>query len=984
MENLDNSSKITTEYVMCSVHSSKLAKKYCSQCQSFICNACAIDNHTDHLPKVIKLNSLYHNNKDLLNKYLNLAIGNSEQFKQTSVSFKCMNFVFHEAKNFCKNCKKFICIKCSGIHFDGTHDIISISEYFPLIKDKIEFFLELMSSFENWQKYFSHSKIIFNYNTQRQFLENQIFDKIFEKVYKIKGRLDDLLIKRKNVLLSFYDELNKFFVNKNNLLAKNKKKFEEMENLFKMIKFDKDLIKVYEKFFEFENLIDSMLTEKERVTFNVLIKNIKNLEQIVGKYGEDLMNSLNESLSRVFDEEFLVKIDRSLNENQSGFEKEIQDSLQIDSSVLQKMIENKVKNSHYFKEDDLKIASESSINSNSDSNQQQESQKSDNINNNTPDKAKLSKEILLKNTYTNLQSNSVENLNLLGNLSPKERIIEIVKEKEIIKPNVFSDIVIENHSYFSILIVNKVVESENKITQNISENEKIPASSIEPPVITSAVVPEDKFSYNEPSSSAKEDKSKELEVNSGITEEVINDAFSSNGSESKNYSEDMVIAKTKEELNSGKTSEKRNTLDSEISKININIDESNENSISININSKESEVITLINPEKAQIEAHVEEAKPQKQMDFVKSYDKLTLSEKIELAKRRVEEIREDLNSHEDYLEINQEGVEVDKKKLTENVINQLLDQIFKWEERNQLELMSIGHNIKTIFIYNPIVDRIKEIEFTHKFPTFHSYLNILPWVYISGGKDFETNQENNNFFKIRRDSEKSFELVNLSPMQSKRSSHVMIYHSKMNSIYSISGSRNFSCERYDIQNDQWTMLPNLNSSREKASACIFSGAEQFLYVFSGFDRTINKCINTVERLNLDKSGSKWEVIQIKGIQNLLKRQALSCLYINNSDRDYSNQENNLLSDPNQIYLIGGINLLKNETKDVLLFNLKTNTIANHPKMVMNDNFAFNHSQFVSIPSYDPDLFFNFSDNFSVVVLDSKMKNFKSRKLEFI
>jgi hypothetical protein len=248
------------------------------------------------------------------------------------------------------------------------------------------------------------------------------------------------------------------------------------------------------------------------------------------------------------------------------------------------------------------------------------------------------------------------------------------------------------------------------------------------------------------------------------------------------------------------------------------------------------------------------------------------------------------------------------------------------------------------------------ELDFLNfKLPTFHSFLNIIPWIYLSGGRDSKTSKEINNFFKIKRVEEKKFECVELTPLNDKRSNHTMIHHN--NSIYAISGTKNYTCENYEIAKNKWISLPNINTSREKASSCIHN--DQFIYVFLGFDRTINKYVSNIERLDITSS-SKWEVINVKGTQNLLKKQAMSSVY--------SNKDNKPV-----VYLIGGVNALRNETKEVTQYDFDSNSIT-LCKFTMLSNHSFNHSQFIKF--LDDNSLYNFSENFELIKFDPKNLTF--------
>ena len=108
-----------------------------------------------------------------------------------------------------------------------------------------------------------------------------------------------------------------------------------------------------------------------------------------------------------------------------------------------------------------------------------------------------------------------------------------------------------------------------------------------------------------------------------------------------------------------------------------------------------------------------------------------------------------------------------------------------------------------------------------------------------------------------------------------------------------------------------WETLPDLNKIRENPSCCIIN--DKCLYCFFGYDNKSNAFHNTIEKINL-KSKKKWEVIEPNGQQVHMKRKAACCLNYNHNGKDY-------------IFIIGGINALKNECNDCLIYNEKENKI---------------------------------------------------------
>jgi hypothetical protein len=282
--------------------------------------------------------------------------------------------------------------------------------------------------------------------------------------------------------------------------------------------------------------------------------------------------------------------------------------------------------------------------------------------------------------------------------------------------------------------------------------------------------------------------------------------------------------------------------------------------------------------------------------------------EKLDLIKQKTKELKEP-----------------DDNKYNQQVKDYL--SILSWDERNMLELISLGYNCNTVFIYNPYLRKAEEIEVNFKFPSYHNFINKQPYVYISGGKD-TTNQEIAKFHRLKRTGENTFSIDELSSMSVPRSHHVMVSYGA-NKIIAISGSKVKGCEMYDIETDKWETLPELNSSRERPTACI---NENLLYVFSGFDKIINKFLNTIERIDLSNP-IKWDIVTYSGNQNCLKRFSSSC-YLNN----------------NNLYILGGVNSVRNTSKEVLTYSFKTNSVGIN-KNSLDRAYSFNQTNLVLLNS---------------------------------
>ena len=260
------------------------------------------------------------------------------------------------------------------------------------------------------------------------------------------------------------------------------------------------------------------------------------------------------------------------------------------------------------------------------------------------------------------------------------------------------------------------------------------------------------------------------------------------------------------------------------------------------------------------------------------------------------------------------------KKKITilstpKSVIKKEL-KIFSQNEMNLIEIISPKKDSNSINIFNPYMNELEEILIPekYKFAKYFAYINLLPYCYVTGGIKIDKKGEKlelSEFFAIRRKENKLFEFINLPEMIESKSNHCMVELKYLNGIGVIGGTDTKDCEVFNLKKNKWESLPDLNNIRENSSCCILN--DKYLYCFFGYDNKEFKFQDTIEKLNL-KSKESWEVITPTGPKVHMKRKASSCLFYN-------------LKGSNYILIVGGINSLKNECDDCLLYNEKNNKI---------------------------------------------------------
>jgi len=231
-----------------------------------------------------------------------------------------------------------------------------------------------------------------------------------------------------------------------------------------------------------------------------------------------------------------------------------------------------------------------------------------------------------------------------------------------------------------------------------------------------------------------------------------------------------------------------------------------------------------------------------------------------------------------------------------------------KWEERNLTEFLFFNQNSTTIYAYNVFLRKREKIEMNFRTPLNFSYLNIPPYVFLSGGKDL-TFKDLYTIYRIRRINQNVVSSDIYSKLIIPRSSHSSIYIPLSNLIIFISGSNTNSCEQLNIKTKIVKRISDLNFIRENSSPCLINDTD--LYVFFGYNSQNNKYLTSIEKMDL-RTKLKWDLINIKVNnlnQNLCKKQNLSSI-------PYK------LNNKESILLLGGIGEDNMESKDVFIYYL--------------------------------------------------------------
>ena len=286
----------------------------------------------------------------------------------------------------------------------------------------------------------------------------------------------------------------------------------------------------------------------------------------------------------------------------------------------------------------------------------------------------------------------------------------------------------------------------------------------------------------------------------------------------------------------------------------------------------------------------------------------------------------------------------------------------FSWKERNMFELIYPIEDQKLICVYNPYINKVEQIEMemTGKFPLNCSIYLKLPYCYISGGKildEDEEYEETDNFYALRREGPKIFEKMILPEMLEEKSNHCLFEVPYINSLCALGGKNSKDVEMFDLDEKNWKKYPDLNYSRESAACCVVN--DTYIYCFFGYDEENATYLSSIEKYDLVYK-SEWEVINPYGNKTFMKKKMSACV------KYRKNFEEN-------IYIVGGINVLNKESNDCLIYNEKNNTIEKEGEMSLPYKSTFNCSSFVQMPN---GIYYNLNMNTQLIQYESSGKYF--------
>ena len=302
------------------------------------------------------------------------------------------------------------------------------------------------------------------------------------------------------------------------------------------------------------------------------------------------------------------------------------------------------------------------------------------------------------------------------------------------------------------------------------------------------------------------------------------------------------------------------------------------------------------------------------------------------------------------------ESINKINQKRNEPNFNMLIEvNYMKWEERSMMELIFPEKDGKSIYIFNPLLNKVEEIplEIEDEFPICFAMCIRLPYCFCSGGKTNIDGEyvELNEFYCLKRTGVNNFEKIVLPPLLEEKTNHCLFEIPYYKSICALGGTNSKEVEIFDLEEKKWNNLPELNCIREGATCCMIN--DTFLYCFLGYDTEKSEYLTSIEKLDLEKNEG-WKLLNPFGNKSFMKKKFCSCIQYR------QNFEEN-------IFIVGGINVFNNESQDWMEYNERDNTLE---KMGTNLPYksSFNCNSFTKLPN---GLFCNLTVDFQLLQYQS-------------
>lgn len=345
-------------------------------------------------------------------------------------------------------------------------------------------------------------------------------------------------------------------------------------------------------------------------------------------------------------------------------------------------------------------------------------------------------------------------------------------------------------------------------------------------------------------------------------------------------------------------------------------------------------------------------------------------------------------NKTNDLIKVLEKKIDLIGKKYSENQMETYLKNLINEYEdvsleasrnyfnSNSRDLFTTIVNTNRLFSYNLDQGKyfINEVEFKdlpiNKFPNYSRSLILNGNLLVSGGYDDQTKTTLPYFFLYDKISKS---VTRLNDMIYGHSAHSMISIPD-NFIIVVSGSGILKCEKYDMENNSWSELPDISIPRQNCSLFYFN--KQYLYAFGGAYWDENKktfvYLESVERLNLGfgnfEGCKQWELVKthMNNIVNI-KKSVMTVL-------SYST---------NKIFLVGGSIAYNLYSDECIQFDFEKNEFSLNENIKLPKSTCFPNKSFMYFNDkayqFDNDghvYEFNFKgDTFNMIKENNVVKN---------
>ena len=298
------------------------------------------------------------------------------------------------------------------------------------------------------------------------------------------------------------------------------------------------------------------------------------------------------------------------------------------------------------------------------------------------------------------------------------------------------------------------------------------------------------------------------------------------------------------------------------------------------------------------------------------------------------------------------------------NYIKKVFNQInlLTWEERGLIEFLLFPQNSNFIYVYNVFLENKEKINIDFYTPFNFSYLNIPPYVYLSGGLNLQY-KELSLIYRFRRYDKNNISYEKYSKLNIPRCSHSSIYIQFSDSIIFISGIHTTSCEELNVKTKVVKKICDLNCKRESCSPCLINDTD--LYVFFGLNSDKNEYFSSIEKMDLRKK-NKWELINIK---------------INSSDMNIYEKQNSCciphkLNNKEGILLIGGASFNYKISNDIYFYFIDSKSLTSINTKLPYATY-FTNQMFIEYGMENSDYLFNVSENGILIKFIKESGEFK-------